>query len=110
LAELYDLSIPENRRKLEAADALATLAEEAGLSLIDLALAFVLSHPAVTSAILGPRTSEQLEGQLGAAELRLDDDLLDRIDAVVAPGTTLSEADGGYTPPAIAESALRRRR
>src|SRR6478752_7029721 len=62
----YDLSNPDNQRKLDAADALAVLADEAGLSLVHMALAFVLEHPAVTSAIIGPRTLEQLESQLGA--------------------------------------------
>jgi aryl-alcohol dehydrogenase-like predicted oxidoreductase len=110
LPQRYDLSRPENQRKLEAADALARLAEEAGMSLIHLALAFVLNHPAVTAAIIGPRTMEQLESQLGAVEVRLDDALLDRIDEIVPPGTTFSWADRGWTPPAIEEPALRRRR
>jgi hypothetical protein len=64
LAERFDLSLPANQRKLEAAEALARLAEEAGMSLIELAIAFVLNHPAVTAAIIGPRTTEQLESQL----------------------------------------------
>src|SRR5207237_8845912 len=62
----YDLSLPENQRKLEVVEQLAELAEQVGLSLIHLALAFVIRHPAVTAAIVGPRTLEQLEGQLGA--------------------------------------------
>jgi aryl-alcohol dehydrogenase-like predicted oxidoreductase len=106
----YDMSLPENQRKLEAADALAVLAEEAGLSLIHLAIAFVLRHPAVTSAIIGPRTMEQLESQLGAAEVTLDDALLDRIDEIVPPGRNFNPADAGYTPPSVAEPSLRRRR
>jgi aryl-alcohol dehydrogenase-like predicted oxidoreductase len=105
----YDLSLPENQRKLEAADALARLADEAGLTLIHLALAFVLRHPAVTAPIVGPRTMEQLESQLGAVEVRLDDALLDRIDELVPPGTNFSEADAGYVPPALADARLRRR-
>jgi aryl-alcohol dehydrogenase-like predicted oxidoreductase len=104
------MSLPENQRKLEAADALAVLAEEAGLSLIHLAIAFVLRHPAVTSAIIGPRTMEQLESQLGAAEVTLDDALLDRIDEIVPPGRNFNPADAGYTPPSVAEPSLRRRR
>src|SRR5262249_28689054 len=83
----YDLSIPGNQRKLDAADALAALAEEAGLSLIHMALAFVINHPAVTAAIIGPRTMEQLESQLGAVDVTLDEKLLDRIDEIVTPGT-----------------------
>jgi aryl-alcohol dehydrogenase-like predicted oxidoreductase len=109
LPQRYDLSLPANQRKLEAVEALARLAEEAGMSLIHVALAFVLEHPAVTAAIVGPRTMEQLESQLGAADVRLDDALLDRIDEVVPPGTNLSDADAGFTPPALAEPALRRR-
>jgi aryl-alcohol dehydrogenase-like predicted oxidoreductase len=105
----YDLSRPANQRKLEATEALAQLAEEAGMSLIHLAIAFVLEHPAVTAAIVGPRTMEQLESQLGAAELRLDPELLDRIDAIVPPGTNFSFADAGFIPPAIESPAQRRR-
>ena len=106
----YDLSRPENQRKLDATEELAQLAEQAGLSLIHLAIAFVLNHPAVSAAIIGPRTMEQLESQLGAADVRLDQELLDRIDEIVRPGTNFSFADAGWTPPAVEEPALRRRR
>ncbi|HEV3284281.1 MAG TPA: aldo/keto reductase, partial [Solirubrobacteraceae bacterium] len=85
IPERYDLSLPANQAKLEAADALARLAQDAGISLIQMALAFVIRHPAVSSAIIGPRTMEQLESQLGAAEVVLDDALLDRIDEIVPP-------------------------
>jgi aryl-alcohol dehydrogenase-like predicted oxidoreductase len=105
----YDLSLPENQRKLEAVDGLARLADEAGLSLIHLALAFVLEHPAVTAPIIGPRTLEQLESQLGAVDVRLDAALLDRIDEIVPPGTTFGIADAGWTPPALADASRRRR-
>jgi aryl-alcohol dehydrogenase-like predicted oxidoreductase len=105
----YDLSLPENQRKLEAADSLARLAEEAGMSLIQLAIAFVLNHPAVTAAIIGPRTMEQFEGQLGAVDVELDPGLLERIDQIVPPGTNFNLADAGFTPPALAEPSLRRR-
>jgi aryl-alcohol dehydrogenase-like predicted oxidoreductase len=105
----YDLSLPANQRKLEAADALARLAEEAGMTLVHLALAFVLGHPAVSAAIIGPRTMEQLESQLGAVDVRLDAALLDRIDEIVPPGTNFSLADAGFTPPALADASLRRR-
>jgi aryl-alcohol dehydrogenase-like predicted oxidoreductase len=105
----YDLSIPENQRKLEAADALAQLADESGLSLIHLAVAFVLQHPAVTAAIIGPRTMEQLESQLGAADVSLDSELLDRIDEIVPPGRNLNPFDAGYTPPSVADASQRRR-
>lgn len=103
----YDLGDPANRRKLEAADALARLAEEAGLSLIQLSLAFVLRHPAITSAIIGPRTMEQLESQLGADEVTLSHDVLDRIDEIVPPGTTVNPVDDGWTNPALEPSARR---
>ncbi len=109
LPQRYDLSLPANQRKLEAADALAQLAEEAGISLIHMAIAFVINHPAVTAAINGPRTGEQLESQLGAADVRLDAALLDRIDEIVPPGTNFSYADAGFTPPAVADPTLRRR-
>jgi len=105
----FDLSLPDNQRKLEAADALAVLAEEAGLLLVHLALAFVLRHPAVTSPIIGPRTMEQLESQLGAVDVVLSDDVLDRIDEIVPPGTTLAAADAGYAPPSLTDASLRRR-
>jgi len=104
----YDLSIPANQAKLEAADALGRLADEAGMSLIDMALAFVINHPAVTAAIIGPRTMEHLESQLGAADVQLDDPLLDRIDEIVAPGTTINPTDAGWTNPALAPAARRR--
>jgi aryl-alcohol dehydrogenase-like predicted oxidoreductase len=105
----YDLSLPENQRKLDAADALAVLAEEAGIPLVHLALAFVLRHRAVTAPIVGPRTMDQLESQLGAVDVVLPDDLLDRIDEIVPPGVTLSRFDAGYVPPAVSDPALRRR-
>jgi aryl-alcohol dehydrogenase-like predicted oxidoreductase len=109
IPQRFDLSLPENQRKLDAAEALAALAEEAGISLVHLALAFVLHHTDVTSAITGPRTMEQLESHLGALEVSLDDALLDRIDQIVPPGTTINPADAGYTPPALADTSLRRR-
>ncbi|HXW44592.1 MAG TPA: aldo/keto reductase [Streptosporangiaceae bacterium] len=110
LPHRFDLSLPGNQLKLEAADQLAGLAAEAGMPLIHLALAFVLNHPAVTSAIIGPRTMEHLESQLGAADVRLPEDVLDKIDKIVPPGANLNPADRGYEPPALADPALRRRR
>ena len=104
----YDLSIPANQAKLDAAEELALLAEEAGISLIHLALAFVIRHPAVTAAIIGPRTMEQLESQLGAADVKLDDAVLDRIDEIVAPGTTVNPTDAGWSNPALEPAARRR--
>jgi aryl-alcohol dehydrogenase-like predicted oxidoreductase len=105
----YDLSNPGNRAKLDAAEELALLADDAGLSLIHLALAFTLAHPAVTAPIIGPRTMEQLESQLGAVDVMLGDDVLDRIDKIVPPGVTLNRDDSGYLPPALREPSLRRR-
>jgi aryl-alcohol dehydrogenase-like predicted oxidoreductase len=109
LPDRYDLSKPENQKKLEAADALAGLAEETGVSLIHLAIAFVINHPAVTAAIIGPRTREHLDSQLGAADFQLTDDTLDRIDQIVPPGTNFSWADAGYQPPSIGVPGRRRR-
>jgi aryl-alcohol dehydrogenase-like predicted oxidoreductase len=104
----FDMSLEVNQRKLEAADALAKLADDAGMTLVEVAVAFVIRHPAVTSAIIGPRTMEQLESQLGAAEVELSDDMLDRIDEIVPPGTTINPVDAGYTPPELDASARRR--
>jgi aryl-alcohol dehydrogenase-like predicted oxidoreductase len=108
LANRYDLSLPVNQRKLEAAEALGQLAEDAGLSLIEMAIAFVLNHPAVTSAIIGPRTMEQLESQLPAADVVLDDAVLDRIDEIVTPGTLINPADSSFQNPALEPAARRR--
>jgi aryl-alcohol dehydrogenase-like predicted oxidoreductase len=106
----YDMSIPGNQAKLEAAQALGEVAQQAGMPLIEMSLRFVTSHPAVTAAIIGPRTLEQLESQLSVLERpTLPGDVLDRIDEIVAPGTNFNSVDSGWTPPAIAESALRRR-
>jgi aryl-alcohol dehydrogenase-like predicted oxidoreductase len=104
----YDMSIPGNQRKLEAADALAKLAEEAGITLIEMALAFVIRHPAVTAAIIGPRTMEHLESQLTAADVQLSDDVLNKIDEIVPPGVNLNEGDSGWQNPALEPAARRR--
>ena len=92
----FDMSAPANQRKLDVVEDLAVLAEQAGHTLIELAIAFVLRHPGVTSAIVGPRTMQQLESYLPAAELTLGDDVLDRIDQIVAPGVTLNPDDNSY--------------
>jgi aryl-alcohol dehydrogenase-like predicted oxidoreductase len=104
----YDLSRPENQRKLEVADALARLAEEAGMTLIEMALAFVVRHPAVTSAIIGPRTMEHLESQLSAIDVELSEELLDKIDEIVPPGVNVNPTDGGWPNPALEPAARRR--
>jgi aryl-alcohol dehydrogenase-like predicted oxidoreductase len=108
LPERFDLSLPANQRKLDATEQLAQLAEDTGISLIEMAIAFVANHPAVTAPIIGPRTMEQLESQLPAADVVLDEALLDRIDEIVPPGTNLNPADGGWASPAL-EAAARRR-
>jgi aryl-alcohol dehydrogenase-like predicted oxidoreductase len=104
----YDLSDPNNQRKLDAADQLGQLADEHGVSLVELAIAFVIRHPAVTSAIIGPRTMEQLESQLPAAEHEIPDAVLDRIDEIVPPGTNVNPVDGGWANPALEPQARRR--
>ncbi|HLH28274.1 MAG TPA: aldo/keto reductase, partial [Acidimicrobiales bacterium] len=109
LPDRYDLSLPGNQEKLRAVDALDELARSAGLTLVQLALGFVLEHPAVTSPIIGPRTMEHLESQLPALDLRLDADVLDRIDEIVPPGTDLQATDVGWTPPAVSDAGRRRR-
>jgi len=109
MAARYDLSDPVNQRKLDAADALAVLAEENDLSLVQLAIAFTIRHPGVTSAIIGPRTMDQLTSQLPAVELELSDEVLDAIDAIVPPGTNIRADDAGYAPPWLADASQRRR-
>jgi aryl-alcohol dehydrogenase-like predicted oxidoreductase len=104
----YDLSIPANQRKLDAADALAQLADEAGITLIEMALAFVMRHPAITAAIIGPRTMEHLESQVTAADVELTGDVLDRIDEIVSPGIDVNPTDAGWDNPALEPEALRR--
>jgi aryl-alcohol dehydrogenase-like predicted oxidoreductase len=108
LAARFDMTLPENQRKLEAVQLLAKVADDAGVSLIDLAIAFVINHPAVTSAIIGPRTIEQLDSQLPAAAVSLDAQLLDRIDEIVRPGVNLNSADTSYGEQVLAPRLRRR--
>jgi aryl-alcohol dehydrogenase-like predicted oxidoreductase len=108
LPERFDLSLPANQRKLDAVEQLAQLAEETGITLIELAIAFVLSHPAITASLVGPRTMEQLESQLAAADVVLDEAVLDRIDEIVPPGTTINPADNSWANPALQPAARRR--
>jgi aryl-alcohol dehydrogenase-like predicted oxidoreductase len=105
----YDMSVPANQRKLAAAQALGELAEQSGVTLIELALAFVMRHPTVTAPIIGPRTMEQLESQLPALDTSLSDDVLDRIDEIVPPGLNVNPDERGWDPPWLTDSALRRR-
>jgi aryl-alcohol dehydrogenase-like predicted oxidoreductase len=105
----YDLAIPGNQRKLELVTDLADVARDAGLTLIELALAFVLEHPAISSAIIGPRTMEHLEGQLSSASVVLEQSVLDRIDELVAPGTNVNFDDAGWRPRSLVRTKSRRR-
>jgi aryl-alcohol dehydrogenase-like predicted oxidoreductase len=107
--EHFDFGGPAHDRKMVVVEELAKLADDAGIRLVDLAHAFVLSHPAVTSAILGPRTLDQLDEVLGGADTVLSADVLDRIDELVPPGVNVNPADAGYVPPALEEAAARRR-
>ena len=106
----YDSTNPANATKLDAADALGALADEAGLTLIQMAIAFVIRHPAVTSAIIGPRTMEHLDGYLAADGIDLPSDLLDRIDQIVPPGVTINVADNMWNVGTRALGAAFRRR
>jgi aryl-alcohol dehydrogenase-like predicted oxidoreductase len=108
LVARFDMSLPENQRKLEATEQLGKVADDAGISLIELAIAFVVNHPAVTSAIIGPRTMEQLDSRLPAADVVLDPATLDRIDRIVRPGVNLNPADTSYGEQVL-QPALRRR-
>jgi aryl-alcohol dehydrogenase-like predicted oxidoreductase len=108
LPERFDLSQPANQRKLDAVEGLAQLADHTGITLIQLAIGFVLNHPAITSALIGPRTMDQLDGQLAAADIVLDEAVLDRIDEIVAPGTTINPADNSFDNPAFEQAARRR--
>jgi aryl-alcohol dehydrogenase-like predicted oxidoreductase len=108
--ETFDATSPANAAKLDAADALAALADEAGMTLVQMAIAFVTRHPAVTSAIVGPRTMEHLESYLAADDVDLSSDLLDRIDEVVPPGSTVNVADNMWSTSTSALDATFRRR
>lgn len=109
-ARSFDLTIPANQAKLEAVQQLSNLAADAGMPLTHLATAFVRSHPAVTSVIIGPRTPEHLDDLLAGADIELSEDILDRIDEIVPPGTELNPADNYLAvPPAIENRRLRRR-
>src|SRR3954464_5656202 len=108
LAARFDMSLPENQRKLAAVEQLSAVAEDAGVSMIELAIAFVINHPGVTSAIIGPRTMEQLDSQLPAAGVALDAATLDRIDEIVKPGVNLNPADTSYGEQVLAPGLRRR--
>jgi aryl-alcohol dehydrogenase-like predicted oxidoreductase len=105
----YDMSLPANQRKLEIVTTLTELADEAGLTIIELALAFVLEHPAISAPIIGPRTMEQLESQLSAPDIQLETAVLDRIDEIVPPGTNVNAEDAGWAPSILTNARKRRR-
>ncbi|MEU4408018.1 aldo/keto reductase [Streptosporangium sp. NPDC023963] len=109
MPERFDTAVPANRARLDAVERLATLADEAGLTMIQLALGFVTAHPAVTSAIIGPRTMDHLRSQLAAADTVLSAGVLDAIDEIVAPGVDLAAHEKFDTPPALLDAARRRR-
>jgi aryl-alcohol dehydrogenase-like predicted oxidoreductase len=105
----FDPALPQTQVKLDAVEQLAAVAEQIGCSLAELALAFPLAHPGVTSVILGPRTMDQLRGSLKGAGLTLDDATLDRIDEIVPPGTNLYQENGPWVPPILDDAPARRR-
>ncbi len=104
----FDMSTPANQRKLDIVEGLAQLAEQAGITLIEMAIAFVINHPGVTSAIVGPRTMAQLQSYLPAVDVNLSADVLDRIDELVAPGVTINPDDNSYGANELAPGARRR--
>nr|WP_322098358.1 aldo/keto reductase [Nakamurella alba] len=107
-AARFDMSSPANQRKLDIVEELAVLADQAGIPMIELAIAFVLRHPGVTSAIVGPRTMEQLESYLPAVDVVLTDDVLNRIDELVPPGVTINPEDNSYGAHELLPAARRR--
>jgi aryl-alcohol dehydrogenase-like predicted oxidoreductase len=109
MPQRFDTAVPANRAKLDAVERLAEVAGEAGLTMIQLALGFVTAHPAVTSAIIGPRTLDHLDSQLAAADTVLSADVLDAIDAIVPPGVDLAADEKFDAPPALLDPSLRRR-
>src|SRR3954452_11873816 len=110
IPERFDYDLPENQRKLDLVEELLKLAADAGVSLTHLAHAFVLEHPAITAAIIGPRTMDQLTDVLAGTDVRLSPDVLDRIDDLVPPGTNVNAADAGYQPPTLSRKVRRRPR
>ncbi|WP_231510014.1 aldo/keto reductase [Streptosporangium roseum] len=105
----FDPSLPVNVTKLDIVEHLMEVADGIGCSLPDLAVAFTVAHPGVTSVIVGPRTMNQLEALLKGASLTLDDATLDRIDEIVPPGTNAYHPDGAWRPPVLVDTARRRR-
>lgn len=108
LVKRFDTSLAENQRKLDAIEKPSQLADEAGLTLIQLMIALVLRHPTISAAIIGPRSMEHLESQLAAADVVLSDDVLDRIDEIVPPGLTINSSENGWISPSLRPEARRR--
>ena len=106
---LFEMARPENKEKLRLVEELHNIAENAGISLMGMALAFAANHPAVTSVIIGPRTLDQLKGLLDCSDIELSEGTLDAVDELVPPGTNISSDDDGYTAPEIQDKHLRRR-
>lgn len=104
----FDMNVPANQHKLELVEQLAQLADHPGITLLEMAIAFVINHPGVTSAIVGPRTMEQLESYLPAAEITLSPETLDQIDKIVAPGVTVNPDDNSYGTHELTPTARRR--
>ena len=98
-----------DERRLDAVEKIVSLAEQAGLPMTHLAIAFAIAHPGVTTAIIGPHTMEQLDDLLAGADVTLTDEILDRIDEIVPPGTDVGPLDQAYLPPALLNPSLRRR-
>ena len=98
-----------DERRLDAVEPLIALAEEAGLPMTHLAMAFAIAHPGVTSALIGPRTMEHLDDLLAGVDVALTDDILDRIDEIVPPGTDVGTLDQAYRPAVLGQLSLRRR-
>jgi aryl-alcohol dehydrogenase-like predicted oxidoreductase len=109
LPQRFDLTDPANQARLDAVEKLVKIADQASLSLIQLSLGFVTAHPGVTSALIGPRTLDHLTSQLEAADTVLSADVLDEVDAIVAPGVDLAAHEKFDTPPALLDPSLRRR-
>ena len=94
---------PQQQRRLtegvyDIVEGLTPIANEKGCTLSQLALAWCEQQPGITSPIIGPRTMEQLEDNLGAADVVITDEDRERIDAVIAPGRTVTpyyEVTGG---------------
>jgi aryl-alcohol dehydrogenase (NADP+) len=98
-----------DERRLDVVEELIPLAADAGLPMTHLAMAFTITHPGVTSALIGARTMDHLDGLLAGLDVTLTDDILDRIDAIVPPGTDIGTLDQTYQPPALENQGLRRR-